>query len=58
MCVCEEEPANVAVGFSLYADRMGVRSLAVATRCTVCGRMGCVAEWMLRAGGLEPLGTA
>lgn len=53
-CVCEEEDFSVAVGFSLYqAPNVGVRSLAVATRCLACGRVGYLAEWMARSGDLD-----
>lgn len=58
-CACEEEDFSVAVGFSLYQEpNTGIRSLAVATRCLACGRIGCLAEWMVRTGGLALLDHA
>jgi hypothetical protein len=55
VCFCEEEDFNVAVGFSLYQDGDGVRSLATAERCTACGRIASLTGWMIRTGDLRVL---
>lgn len=58
-CVCDgDDGANLAVGYSLYGDREGVRALAVASRCTECGRLGYVTEWMVRSGDPDLLEKA
>jgi hypothetical protein len=58
-CVCGAELFNVAVGFSLYAgDVPGVRSLATAERCVACGRVGSLAEWLLRSTDMTLLDRA
>lgn len=48
VCACEEEAFHIAVGFSLYADNMDIRSLAIATMCLACGKLGILSEWMVR----------
>jgi hypothetical protein len=45
------EDCAIAVGFSVTGD--GVQSLAVASRCANCGRLGCCAEWTLHGGELD-----
>jgi DNA-directed RNA polymerase subunit RPC12/RpoP len=39
-CVCGGKDANLAVGYSPYADGAEVRWIAVAQRCVNCGVMG------------------
>lgn len=59
VCMCEEELFNVAVGYSLYADEVGgIRSVATAERCTACGRIGSLVEWMVRTGDVGLLDLA
>ncbi|MFG2043703.1 hypothetical protein [Dactylosporangium sp. NPDC048998] len=59
VCTCEEELFNVAVGYSLYTDEMGgIRSVATAERCTACGRIGSLVEWMVRTGDMGLLDLA
>ena len=58
VCVCEEEDFNVAVGFSLYEDSDGIRSLATAERCLACGKIASLTEWMVRTGDMSLLDRA
>lgn len=58
VCACEEEDFNIAVGYSLYADGDGIRSLATAERCVACGRIGSFTSWMVRGGEMELLDLA
>lgn len=58
-CVCEEEDFEIAMGFSLYTgDNMGIRALAIATRCLACGKIGTYAEWMERSSDMTALDRA
>ncbi|AGZ45160.1 hypothetical protein [Actinoplanes friuliensis] len=62
VCECDgdsdEEDFNVAVGFSLYANKTGVRAIAVTGRCLACGRLGYWTDWMVRTGDLDLLDLA
>jgi hypothetical protein len=62
VCECDgdgdEEDFNVAVGYSLYADRAGIRAIAITSRCVACGRLGYWVDWMVRTGDLELLNLA
>jgi hypothetical protein len=62
VCECDddgdEETFNVAVGYSLYADNVGVRAIAVTSRCVTCGRLGYWVDWMVRTGDMELLDLA
>src|SRR5262245_41369444 len=53
VCECEEGYFTVAVGFSLYSDGGGIRSLATAERCLACSRIASLAAWMVRTGDME-----
>ena len=57
-CVCEEEDFNIALGFSLYQDGLGIRSVATAERCVACGKISSFMQWMVRSGDTELLETA
>jgi len=58
VCVCEGEHFDVAIGYSLYPNGAGVRSLATAERCVACGKIGSFTQWMVRGGELELLDQA
>jgi hypothetical protein len=62
VCECDgdgdEEDFNVAVGYSLYADRAGIRAVAVTSRCVACGRLGYWVDWMVRTGDMQLLNLA
>jgi hypothetical protein len=62
VCECDgdgdEEDFNVAVGYSLYADRAGIRAIAVTSRCVACGRLGYWVDWMVRTGDMQLLNLA
>lgn len=62
VCECDgdgdEEDFNVAVGYSLYADRAGIRAIAVTSRCVACGRLGYWVDWMVRTGDMRLLDLA
>jgi hypothetical protein len=58
VCVCEGEGFQVAVGYSLYPNGKGIRSLATAERCAECGRIGSFTQWMVRGGEMDLLDLA
>jgi hypothetical protein len=62
VCECDgdgdEEDFNVTVGYSLYADNVGIRALAVTSRCVTCGRLGYWVDWMVRTGDMDLLDLA
>ncbi|MFC7484950.1 hypothetical protein ACFQX7_39745 [Luedemannella flava] len=62
VCECDgdgdEEDFNLAVGYSLYADRAGIRALAITSRCVACNRLGHWDDWMIRTGDLGLLDLA
>ncbi|MEE6258366.1 hypothetical protein [Plantactinospora sonchi] len=62
VCECDgdgdEEDFNVAVGYSLYADRGGIRAIAITSRCVACGRLGYWDDWMIRSDELRLLDLA
>jgi hypothetical protein len=58
VCVCEAEDFNIAVGYSLYADVEGIRSIGTAERCIDCGRIGSFSSWMIRSNDMQLLDLA
>jgi hypothetical protein len=60
VCECDgdEEDFNVAVGYSLYDDNVGIRAIAVTSRCVTCGRLGYWVDWMVRTGDMNLLNLA
>lgn len=62
VCECDgdgdAEDFNVAVGYSLYADGLGIRALAITSRCVACGRLGYWDDWMIRGGETHLLDLA
>ncbi|MEV6069106.1 hypothetical protein AB0L82_21365 [Nocardia sp. NPDC052001] len=58
VCVCGEKDFNIAVGYSLYAERTGIRALTTAERCLSCGRIESFTGWMVRGGALHLLDLA
>jgi len=44
-----------AVGFSLYEDGLGIRSVATAERCVACGKISSFRQWMERSGDMSLL---
>ena len=57
-CVCDAEDFNMAVGYSLYDDLEGIRSIGTAERCVGCGRIGSFSSWMIRGSGRHLLDLA
>ena len=62
VCECgrdaDPEDFNVAVGYSLYEDNVGIRAIAVTSRCVACGRLGYWVDWMVRTGDMDLLDLA
>jgi hypothetical protein len=62
VCECSDETEgedfNVAVAYSLYADRAGIRAIAITSRCTACGQLGYWDDWMIRTADMHRLDLA
>ncbi|MGH3748413.1 MAG: hypothetical protein ACRDT8_13560 [Micromonosporaceae bacterium] len=62
VCECDgdgdEQDHNVAVGYSLYAGGVGIRAIAITSRCVACGRLGYWDDWMIRGGEMHLLDLA
>ncbi|MEV4630469.1 hypothetical protein AB0J90_29830 [Micromonospora sp. NPDC049523] len=62
VCECDgdgdEEDFNIAVGCSLYVDGVGIRAIAITSRCIACGRLGYWVDWMIRSGEMHLLDLA
>lgn len=47
-CDCGGDSFEVAVSFSMYADREDVRAVCVGVRCVADGMLGSPADWNIR----------